>query len=126
MEKPLEEILNSRLQRFREKLMAFNVSISWTEGKSHMIADALSRAPVADSASICRVDLDDFPLVDTEEGEFISEGELLGIMVRAVSVPAMTSLREPAKLEPYSTWIRDFSTGGNFKKSPLRLSLIHI
>ena len=110
MEKPLEEILNPRLQRFREKLMPFNLTISWAEGKSHMIADALSRAPVADSASICHVDI---PFEDAGDN-------LPGIMVRAVSVPAMTSLREAAKLEPYSTWIRDFHTGENFKKSPLR------
>ena len=51
MDKPLEEILNPRLQRFREKLMAFNLDVTWAEGKSHLIADALSRAPVADSVS---------------------------------------------------------------------------
>jgi len=54
------------------------------------------------------------------EDDFLSEEELLEVMVRAVAVPAMTAVRDAAKLEPYSTWIRDFRTGENFKKSPLR------
>ena len=32
--------------RIREKLTAYNFSVIWTPGKSHHIADALSRVPV--------------------------------------------------------------------------------
>ena len=32
--------------RMREKITAYNFSVIWTPGKSHHIADALSRAPV--------------------------------------------------------------------------------
>lgn len=45
-EKPLSEIPNERLTRFREKLVDYNFTVNWTPGKDHLIADALSRAPV--------------------------------------------------------------------------------
>ena len=40
------EIPNPRLQRIREKLPEFNIIVKWVPGKSHHIADALSRAPL--------------------------------------------------------------------------------
>ena len=47
--KPLSEIENARLLRFREKLMHFSFTIKYAEGKTHLIADALSLAPVFDA-----------------------------------------------------------------------------
>ena len=44
--KPLHEIENARLLRFREKLAHFSFSVEYVPGKNHLIADALSRAPV--------------------------------------------------------------------------------
>ena len=44
--KDIFEIPNPRLQRFREKLAEFNMIVKWVQGKSHHIADALSRAPL--------------------------------------------------------------------------------
>ena len=44
--KDLFEIPNPRLQRIREKLVEFNMTVKWVPGKSHFIADALSRAPL--------------------------------------------------------------------------------
>ena len=44
--KNLQDIDNARLLRFREKLTDYNFDIIWTPGKCHLIADALSRAPV--------------------------------------------------------------------------------
>jgi len=44
--KPLDSIDNNRLLRFRERLLNYSFEISWTAGKTHQIADALSRAPV--------------------------------------------------------------------------------
>ena len=35
-----------RLQRFREKTFPYNFDVIWSAGKEHLIADALSRAPV--------------------------------------------------------------------------------
>ena len=37
-----------RLQNLKSKLAGYQFSVTWTEGKSHRIADALSRAPVSD------------------------------------------------------------------------------
>ena len=44
--KSLAEIENPRLQRLREKLMAYNFTAVWKAGKMHHLPDALSRAPV--------------------------------------------------------------------------------
>ena len=44
--KDLYTITNPRLHRIREKLLGYDFSISWVAGKRHLIADALSRAPV--------------------------------------------------------------------------------
>ena len=37
---------NARLMRIREKLIPYNFTISWIEGKKNVVADALSRYPV--------------------------------------------------------------------------------
>ena len=44
--KPLFELENVRLQRYREKLIEYNFDLCWSAGKDHLIADDLSRAPV--------------------------------------------------------------------------------
>ena len=44
--KDLFNIGNPRLQRIREKLLEYNFSVRWVPGKSHLTADALSRAPL--------------------------------------------------------------------------------
>ena len=46
--KDLSEIPNPRLQRIREKLVEYNMTVKWVPGKSHYIADTLSRAPLFD------------------------------------------------------------------------------
>ena len=43
--KPLAALNNDRLQRIREKLIIYNFELVWKAGKTHNIADALSRAP---------------------------------------------------------------------------------
>ena len=57
--KDLFEVNNPRLQRIREKLLPYTFTLKWVAGKSHHIADALSRAPLFQPA-----DLDDM-LIDT-------------------------------------------------------------
>ena len=57
--KDLFEVNNPRLQRIREKLLPYTFSLKWVAGKSHHIADALSRAPLFQPA-----DLDDM-VIDT-------------------------------------------------------------
>jgi hypothetical protein len=44
--KDLSVIENARLRRYRERLTGYNFDLSWREGKTNHIADALSRAPV--------------------------------------------------------------------------------
>ena len=44
--KPLHEITNSRLLKYREALIHMNLVLEWVPGKDHLIADALSRSPV--------------------------------------------------------------------------------
>ena len=46
--KPLAEIENARLLRFREKLTDYSFDVDYVPGKTHLIADALSRAPLFD------------------------------------------------------------------------------
>ena len=44
--KELPDVENARLRRYRERLTGYNFELSWREGKTNQIADALSRAPV--------------------------------------------------------------------------------
>ena len=44
--KDMSTIENVRLRNYREKLTEFTFQLQWREGKTHFIADALSRAPV--------------------------------------------------------------------------------
>ena len=43
--KQLAEVPNARVLRYRERLLNFNLKIVWKPGKSHAMADALSRDP---------------------------------------------------------------------------------
>ena len=49
MSKPLWDIGNQRLQRFREKVMDYVFETIYIKGKDNVIADALSRQPLFDS-----------------------------------------------------------------------------
>jgi len=44
--KPLGDLQNARVFRFREKLIHYSFSIKWAPGKSHAIGDTLSRTPL--------------------------------------------------------------------------------
>ncbi|QQP54221.1 Uncharacterized protein FKW44_006983 [Caligus rogercresseyi] len=44
----LASIDDARMQRILEKLAGYNFTVKWVAGKSHLIADALSRSPVND------------------------------------------------------------------------------
>jgi hypothetical protein len=65
--KDLFELTNPRLQRMREKLAEYTFSVTWVPGKTHYVADALSRAPLfsaeeedltVDTARACLVHTD--------------------------------------------------------------------
>ena len=44
--KELADIENRRLQRFRERVVDYSFQVEWVAGKTHLIADALSRHPI--------------------------------------------------------------------------------
>ena len=44
-QKPLGEVTNPRIFRFREKLLPYSFNVEWLPGKQNLIADALSRNP---------------------------------------------------------------------------------
>ena len=43
-QKGLQDISNRRLQRLRERVVDYSAKVKWVEGRSHLIADALSRS----------------------------------------------------------------------------------
>ena len=45
-QKDLHTVDTPRLLRLREKLIAYSFKVTWVPGKTHLIVDALSRAPV--------------------------------------------------------------------------------
>ena len=45
-QKDLFDLASPRLQRMREKVAMFSFNVTWVPGKTHLIADALSRAPL--------------------------------------------------------------------------------
>jgi hypothetical protein len=45
---PLGDVENARVLRYREKTTQLSFDVTWSPGKNHEIADALSRAPVFD------------------------------------------------------------------------------
>lgn len=51
-DKCLSDISNVRLLRYREKLADYNFTVTYTPGKTHYIADALSRSPVFDPPEV--------------------------------------------------------------------------
>ena len=52
-EHELADVTNPRLLRLRLKTLQYNLKIEWTEGKTHYIADALSRYPVFEPEAGC-------------------------------------------------------------------------
>jgi hypothetical protein len=43
--KQIDEIGNERCQKWRENLSIYNFNVEWKAGKTHYVADRLSRAP---------------------------------------------------------------------------------
>ena len=45
-QKDIFDLASPRLQRLREKITMYHFQVRWVPGKTHFIADALSRAPL--------------------------------------------------------------------------------
>jgi hypothetical protein len=77
--KNLDAVNNTRIQHLLAKLLGYTFKVKWVPGKNHVIADALSRAPV-----------------------FAAEGHddiIIRKVADVVPDPALTELAERAKLE---------------------------
>ena len=92
--KPLHECENPRLQRLREKLVAYNFSVEWEAGKNHQIADALSRAPVfgpeEDDIALVRVvnaDLEPILAAAASDPVYVATRDALRQGLDCVSLP---------------------------------------
>ena len=103
MKKNLADIDNPRLQRLREKLLAYSFSLQYLEGSANKIADALSRFPVERPLSydpdfheiaLCRAVYTD-PLLDS-----FKEAALLDQHYQLV----LTALKERKKMENLPPW----------------------
>jgi hypothetical protein len=107
--KPLHELANDRLHRFREKLVNYTFTLKWTAGKEHLIADALSRAPV-------------FP------GEEDTDAEQARVSVcRKVSVdPALAPLLEAAADPAYQAMVAVFRAGTDPAMCPATRAMANI
>ena len=51
-QKPIFQVDNVRLRRFRERLQEYNFEVTWLAGKLNRIADCLSRFPVSPAAGL--------------------------------------------------------------------------
>jgi hypothetical protein len=50
--KQIDEIGNARCQKWRENLSIYNFNVEWKAGKTHYVADSLSRAPYWDPPEV--------------------------------------------------------------------------
>ena len=73
----LQELHNARLSRYREKLVDYNFFVEWTSGKTNLIADALSRAPVFDS------------VVEESASDIDSDAAAAAVCYKIVADPAL-------------------------------------
>ena len=56
--KDLFDLPSPRLQRMCEKVAMYNFNVKWTAGKTHLIVDALSRAPLFDAKDLPGLEID--------------------------------------------------------------------
>ena len=103
--KELPDIENARLRRYRERLTGYNFDISWREGKTNQIADALSRAPV-------------FPPDETDTDDFVDVCRAIRT-IKEEPDPILAPMIEAAKADSdYQTIIKALETTKNPKTLP--------
>ena len=57
-QKDIFDLASPRLQRLREKVAMFSFNVIWVPGKTHLIADALSRAPLFTAEDLPGLEID--------------------------------------------------------------------
>ena len=104
--KELPDIDNIRLRRYRERLTGYNFDISWREGKTNQIADALSRAPV-------------FPATETDFDNFVDVCHAISTLQKDPD-PILAPMMKAAKNGiDYQTIIQALGKIKNPKSLPL-------
>ena len=101
-DKPLPELTNQRVMRYRERLQEFNFTITWVKGKTHFMADALSRSPLLEGALDEEGESD--PTVETLCSLIASSQPSLNLLVKSIDkeyreiVDAVRAGKNPQKL----------------------------
>ena len=98
--KQLNMLENARLTRMREKLTGYSFEVSWVAGKSHLIADALSR----------------FPVFQPQEEELTIDCAVS--CLRTTESNALQAINEK-RGEEYATLIREVEAGSKLSRLPL-------
>ena len=98
--KQLNVLENARLTRMREKLTGYSFEVSWVAGKSHLIADALSR----------------FPIFQPQEEELTIDCAVS--CLRTTESSALQAINEK-RGEEYTTLIREIEAGSKLSRLPL-------
>ena len=103
--KELPDVDNVRLRRYREKLTGYNFDLSWCEGKTNQIADALSRAPV-------------FPASEAETDNFVDVCHIISTLQKDPD-PILAPMIKAAKADfDYQMIIQSLSKIKNHKSLP--------
>ena len=104
--KDLSDIENARLRKYREKLTGYNFSLSWREGKTNEIADALSRAPV-------------FPAPEAESDDFVDVCNAISSLKLTNSDPILAPMIAAAEADiDYQQIIQQLGKTKNPKSLP--------
>ena len=102
--KELSDMSNTRILRYRERLANFNFTVEWVPGKSHQIADALSRSPV---------------FSPTEEAEECAQNDTAAICSVIAADPLLEELASAAgKDAEYQEILRAVRKGLKLKELP--------
>ena len=121
--KQLNMLENARLTRMREKLTGYSFEVSWVAGKSHLIADALSRFPIFQpQEEELTIDCAVSCLRTTDSGalQAISDkrGEEYATLIKEIEAG---SIAEMPRL-----WHHHFQEKARAREEDKLLSLIHI
>ena len=89
--KAFVDVPNARLQRLREKLVDYDFELTYTAGKTHLAADALSRAPVS------KPEKSDVAIISTVLNSTISNDPALKSLSDVANDPEYAALRTALK-----------------------------
>ena len=94
-QKSICDLDNPRLMRMREKIMEYTPEVKWVPGKTHYIADALSRSPMFDNYTIsCNYQSVESVLNSIKEGAKSTQYAILqGAVERGESNPQTSQFK---------------------------------